>query len=48
MSPTVTIMSFAIAFLTVTAVLAAAPRYGQDSRPGFDERPETWRFGALR
>ena len=48
MRTTVNTMTFLLAFLIVSAVLVAAPRFGRDSRPVFDERPESWRFGSLR
>jgi hypothetical protein len=42
------VMIFLFVFIIVVAALVAAGRYGSESRPVFDERPEAFRFGALR
>jgi hypothetical protein len=42
-------MLILISSLLAAALFGAASiRYGSDSRPGFDERPDGARFGALR
>jgi hypothetical protein len=42
------VMIFLLLLIIVAAALVAAGRYGSESRPVFDERPEAFRFGALR
>jgi hypothetical protein len=42
------VMIFIVVLIIVAAALVAAGRYGSESRPVFDERPEALRFGALR
>jgi hypothetical protein len=41
-------ITFLIITIGLTAFGLAATRYGADSRPGFNERREGERFGALR
>ena len=40
-------MITAIVIIAIVGVLAAAPAIGAESRPGFDERPESARFAPL-
>jgi hypothetical protein len=41
-------ITFLLISIGLTAFGLAATRFGADSRPGFDERREGERFGALR
>ena len=44
----ITVMLISLILVGLTVFGLAAVRFGADSRPGFDERLDQQRFGALR